>query len=249
MATENRRPAVDDFRAGEPWRVLRIVGEFVQSVEDLGDLGPAITIFGSARLPAGSPYYALAREMARRLVRRGFAVITGGGPGIMEAGNRGAVEAGGDSVGLNIQLPREQRPNVHQTRSLRFRYFFVRKTMFVRHSLGYVVMPGGYGTLDELFEALTLIQTEKAYPFPVILMGRDYWEGLVRWIREVMVPAGTVDGGDLGLLSMTDEPEEAMAILERHLAWKAERIRQSPHGATNLRLLEMFPPPGTAPAP
>ena len=242
MKDDKRKPAIDDVRSGEPWRVLRIVGEFVQSIEELSDMGPAITMFGSARTAAGSKYYALARQLARKLAERGFAVMTGGGPGIMEAGNAGATEGGGDSVGLNIQLPMEQKPNFNQSRSLRFRYFFVRKTMFVKYSVGYIIMPGGFGTLDELFEALTLIQTDKVYPFPVILMGSEYWNGLVHWLRDTMAASGNISPGDLKLLTVADTAEEAMAIIEQQLYWKAQKIREAPGGATNLRLLEMFPP-------
>ncbi len=242
MKSDSRKPAVDDFRSGEPWRILRIIGEFVQSIEELSDIGPAITIFGSARTKAESPHYNLAREMAQKLVKRGFAVITGGGPGIMEAGNLGAMESGGDSIGLNIQLPQEQKPNPYQTSSLKFRYFFVRKMMFVKYSVGYVVMPGGFGTLDELFEALTLIQTDKVYPFPVILMGSQYWGGLVQWMSETLIGAQYISPEDMDLIHVVDTPDEAMAILEKHLRWKAEKIAESPEEATNFRLLEMFPP-------
>ncbi|MGB7219132.1 MAG: TIGR00730 family Rossman fold protein [Vicinamibacterales bacterium] len=242
MKDSTRKPAIDDFRSGEPWRILRIVGEFVQSIEELSDMGAAVTIFGSARTEVGSPYYTLARDLARKLVERGFAVMTGGGPGIMEAGNVGAAEGGGDSVGLNIQLPMEQKPNPHQTRSLKFRYFFVRKTMFVKYSVGYVIMPGGFGTLDELFEALALIQTDKVYPFPVILVGREYWNGLVHWLRETVAGSANISREDLNLFSVADTAEEAMAIIEEALYWKAQKIREAPGGTTNVRLLEMFPP-------
>jgi hypothetical protein len=236
-----KKPPVDDFRAAESWRLLRILGEFVNGVEDLGEVGPAVSIFGGARVKPGDWAYAQSVELAAKLVRRGFAVITGGGPGIMEAGNKGAREAGGTSVGLNIELPFEQKPNDYQTLGLKFRYFFVRKVMFVRSSVGYVVMPGGFGTLDELFEALTLIQTEKAYPFPVVLYGRSFWGGLVDWIRTTLLGAGVIGEADLGLFDVVDGADEALAVLERHLREKARRMRASGVSGPNAKLLEMFP--------
>jgi len=244
MKTHKKRPSVDDFRAGEPWRVLRIIGEFVQSVEEMSEIGPAVTIFGGARITPEDPSYAQTVEVAARLARRGFAVMTGGGPGIMEAGNKGATEGGGQSIGLNIELPFEQKPNPYQDLSLKFRYFFIRKVMFVKYSVGYIVMPGGYGTFDELFEALTLIQTEKAYPFPVILFGRKYWEGLVGWLKTTVLQAKAISAKDLDLFQLVDTAEEAMAVLEKHLRWKADQIRQASATAavTNTKLLEMFPP-------
>jgi hypothetical protein len=243
MAEPRKRPSIDDFRAGEPWRVLRILGEFVQSVEELSDVGPAVTIFGGARVKPGDPPFRWTLDLAGRLAKRGFAVITGGGPGIMEAGNRGAKEAGGLSVGLNIELPFEQKPNPYQDLALKFRYFFVRKVMFVKYSVGYVVMPGGFGTLDELFEALTLIQTEKTYPFPVILYGRRFWSGLVDWIRGTLLEAKLIAPKDLDLIPIVDSPGEVLAILEEHLAWKARKIRESGIIGGNAKLLEMFPAP------
>ncbi len=221
-----RRP-VDDFRDGDPWRVLRIMGEFIEGFDEMSRVGPAVSIFGGARFGPGSAYYEPAREIARRFVKRGFAVITGGGPGIMEAGNRGALDAKGLSVGLNIELPQEQKPNAYQSLGINFRYFFARKVMFVKYSLGYVVMPGGFGTIDEMFEALTLIQTRKAYPFPVILYSRKYWQGLLDWMREVLVPEKAIAPGDLDLLKISDEPEEVVSLLEGHLIWKVGQIRKS----------------------
>jgi len=243
MKTHAQKPLVDDFQHGEPWRVLRILGEFVNAVEEMADAGPDISIFGGARVKPEEPAYRATVELANKLVRRGFGVITGGGPGIMEAGNRGAYDAGGQAIGLNIRLPHEQKPNPYQTRSLMFRYFFVRKVMFVRYSVGFVVMPGGFGTIDELFEALTLIQTEKAYPFPVVLFGRSYWQGLVQWLKDVVLAAGSIAADDLRLFDVVDSPDEAMAVLEKHLRWKADMMRNSgrPSNA-NARLLELFPP-------
>jgi hypothetical protein len=241
MKTHTRKPLVDDFRHGEPWRALRILGEFVNSVEEMSEVGPAISIFGGARFKPDEAPYLHTVELARKLVQRGFAVMTGGGPGVMEAGNKGAHENGGVSVGLNIDLPHEQKPNPYQTFSLKFRYFFVRKVMFVKYSVGYVVMPGGFGTVDELFEALTLIQTEKAYPFPVILFGRRYWEGLVEWIRSSLLASGAITARDLELLQIVDSADETLAALEKHLQWKADQIRASGAAAVNEKLLKMFP--------
>lgn len=214
MSDRRPRPPVDDFRIGEPWRVLRILGEFVEAIEEMHEVGPAVSIFGGSRIAPGSPSYELARELARELAELGYAVITGGGPGIMEAGNRGAKDVGGRSVGLNIELPHEQVPNGFQTHSLDFRYFFIRKVMFVRYSLGYVVMPGGFGTLDELFTSLTLIQTGRAEPFPVVLVGRDYWRGLVDWIRDTLLPAGTIGPGDHELVQVVDTVDEVLEALD-----------------------------------
>lgn len=220
---------------------MRIMGEFVENTEELADIGPAISIFGGARVKPDSEPYQQTREIARRLAERGFAVISGGGPGIMEAANLGALDGDGESVGLNIQLPHEQHPNAHQTVSLMFRYFFIRKMMFVRYSLGYVVMPGGFGTFDEMFEALTLIQTKKAYPFPVILYGKDYWSGLLEWLKSAVLPAGTIGDNDIDLLTLTEDPDEVMEILDRHLQWKADKIRESDSEVKNELLLEMYP--------
>ncbi|HXX94905.1 MAG TPA: TIGR00730 family Rossman fold protein [Planctomycetota bacterium] len=242
MKPKRNRPFVDDFRSGEPWRVLRIIGEFVHSIEEMSEIGPAISIFGGARVTPSDSVYEQTRQVAAKIAKRGFAVITGGGPGVMEAGNLGAQEAGGVSVGLNIELPHEQKPNPFQDLSLTFRYFFVRKVMFVKYSVGYVVMPGGFGTLDELFEALTLIQTSKAYPFPVILMGRSYWAGLVEWMRQTLLGSKTIGAEDLQLFDIVDTPDEAVAALEKHLHRKAEHMRRSGVKGANEKLLTMFPP-------
>jgi uncharacterized protein (TIGR00730 family) len=202
-------------RERDTWMVFKIMGEFVEGFETLHDLGPAVSIFGSARMPEGHPYYELARRTAHLMVERGFAVITGGGPGIMEAANRGALEGGGTSVGLNIKLPMEQGGNPYQTHSITFDYFFARKVMFVKYAMSYVVCPGGFGTLDEFFEALTLIQTGKIHDFPIILMGRSYWSGLLGWIRTTMIEEGMISPEDPNLFHVTDSPEEAVYIIAR----------------------------------
>ncbi len=203
------RPRESDFTQSDPWRVLRIQGEFVEGFETLSKIGPAITLFGSARLKEENPYYGAAREVGRILAENGLVVITGGGPGIMEAGNRGAAEADGLSVGLNIDLPMEQAPNPYQNLSLDFRYFFVRKMMFVKYSIGYIIFPGGFGTLDEMFEALTLSQTGKIQHFPVVLFGWEYWGGLLDWMRDRMLSETCVSAEDLDLFHVTDDPAEA----------------------------------------
>jgi uncharacterized protein (TIGR00730 family) len=206
-------PRPDAFTHTDTWRVFRIMGEFVEGFDELASLTHGISIFGSARSKPDDPDYKAAQETAALLAREGFAVITGGGPGIMEAANRGAFEAGGVSIGCNIELPFEQRPNPYQTRSLRFKYFFVRKMMFVKYSLAFVIFPGGFGTFDELFEALTLIQTKKIRDFPVVLFGSTYWNGLVNWINDVVLPGGKVAEHDLRLFHVTDSPEEVVQIV------------------------------------
>ena len=206
-------PRLDEFTHTDTWRVFRIMGEFVEGFDDLATLTRGISIFGSARTSPDDPDYKAAEETAALLVRAGFAVITGGGPGIMEAGNRGAFQAGGTSVGCNIELPFEQKPNPYQTLSLKFKYFFVRKMMFVKYSQAFIIFPGGFGTLDELFESLTLIQTHKIRDFPVVMFGTRYWGGLMDWIREVALKEGKVSTGDLKLLHLTDSPAEVVQII------------------------------------
>src|SRR6188474_192881 len=195
------RPA---FLNTDPWRALRILAEFVEGFDALATVGPAITVFGSARVDPGSPAYEAAREIGRLLAKEGYAVITGGGPGVMEGANRGCQEGGGMSVGCNIELPHEQDINAYVDLGVEFRYFFARKTMFVKYADGFVILPGGYGTMDELFEALTLIQTGKIRDFPVVLVGTGYWRGMLDWMREVQLPAGAISEADLGLLRLTD---------------------------------------------
>jgi uncharacterized protein (TIGR00730 family) len=203
----------DALRKTDPWRVLRIMGEFVEGFEKLGDIQDAVAVFGSARTGPTDPEYQLAVRTTRLLAESGFPVITGGGPGIMEAANRGAVEGDGLSIGCNIELPHEQGTNQYVRRSMYFRFFFVRKTMFVKYSMAFVVFPGGFGTLDELFEALTLIQTGKVSGFPVVLVGRAYWKGLFDWLRGTLAHEGKIDVQDLDLLHLTDDPEEVVRII------------------------------------
>ena len=204
----------DALRKTDPWRVLRIMGEFVEGFEKLGDIQDAVAIFGSARTGSSDRYYHLAVQTAKLLAEAGFPVITGGGPGIMEVANRGAVEGNGLSIGCNIELPHEQGTNVYVRRSMFFRFFFVRKTMFVKYSMAFVVFPGGFGTLDELFEALTLIQTGKVRGFPVVLVGREYWKGLVDWLRDTMAQERKIEPRDLQLLTVTDDPAEVVRLIE-----------------------------------
>lgn len=208
-------PTAVDFTHTDPWRVFRIMGEFVEGFDTLANLGPAVSVFGSARIPPDDPMYGAAAETGRRLAELGFAVITGGGPGIMEAANRGAAEAGGASVGCNIELPFEQGMNAYVTTAIDFRYFFVRKTMFVKYAEAFIIFPGGFGTMDELFEALTLIQTGKVRNFPVVMIGRDYWKGLLDWLQDKMVGEGKILAEDLDLLVVTDSPEEAVRVVQR----------------------------------
>jgi hypothetical protein len=189
------------------------MGEFVEGFDELASITRGVSIFGSARTCAEDPYYESAQETAGLLVRAGFAVITGGGPGIMEASNRGALKAGGVSVGCNIELPFEQKPNDYLTRSLKFKYFFVRKTMFVKYSVAFIIFPGGFGTLDELFEALTLIQTHKIKNFPVVLFGSQYWGGMLKWLGDFMLKEGKISEDDLRLLNLTDSPAEVVEII------------------------------------
>jgi uncharacterized protein (TIGR00730 family) len=206
-------PRPDEFTHTDTWRVFRIMGEFVEGFDDLATLTRGVSIFGSARTAPDDPIYQVAEETAALLVNAGFSVITGGGPGIMEAGNRGAFHAGGVSVGCNIELPFEQKPNPYQTLSLKFKYFFVRKMMFVKYSQAFVIFPGGFGTLDELFESLTLIQTHKIRNFPVVMYGTRYWGGLMTWIRDVALKEKMVSEKDLKLLHLTDSPAEIVQII------------------------------------
>ncbi|ADG73906.1 conserved hypothetical protein [Cellulomonas flavigena DSM 20109] len=199
----------------DPWRVMRIQSEFVEGFGALAEVGPAVSVFGSARTTPDDPYYTLARDVARGLVEAGYAVITGGGPGIMEAANRGAAEADGLSIGLGIELPFEQGMNRWVDLGVNFRYFFARKTMFVKYSEGFVVLPGGFGTFDELFEALTLVQTHKVTGFPIVLVGGDYWTGLLSWLRETVHPAGMIAAADVDLLQVATTAEDAVDIVVR----------------------------------
>lgn len=213
--SEREIQAWNQMRIKDLWRVFRIMSEFVTGFETLSSLGPCVSVFGSARTQPGDPYYQMAVDVARLLVEHEFGVITGGGPGIMEAANKGAREAGGNSVGLNIVLPFEQgaNPFIDTDKLVNFDFFFVRKTMFVKYAQGFIVLPGGYGTLDELFESLTLIQTGKCTHFPVVLMGVSFWEGMVDWLRHTLLAHGNISPGDLDLFTLTDDPHEAVGVI------------------------------------
>lgn len=218
-------PAQPEFVHSDPWRVLRIMGEFVDGFDALAGLGDAVTIFGSARVREGDPMYEATVETARLLGEAGLTIITGGGPGIMQAGNKGARAAGAKSVGLNIELPFEQNVNPYVDIAIEFRYFFVRKTMFVKYAQAFVIFPGGFGTMDELFEALTLIQTGKVQNFPVILFGSAYWQGLIDWLRATMLVEKKIAEPDLGLLVLCDSPEEVRDMILKSLRerrWRSE---------------------------
>ena len=224
MTTNNAMPTE------EPWRIFRIMAEFVEGFEELSTVGPAVSIFGSARTEPGTEYYELARSTAQEIAKAGFAVITGGGGGIMEAANKGAHEVGGESIGLNIELPHEQLPNAYQTLSLHFRYFFCRKVMFLKYAHGFVVFPGGFGTMDELFESLVLIQTLKQAYFPVILMGSDYWSGLVDWLKKTMLKKyGYIEAEDLQVYTVLDDPvAAARTICDFHQSDKQGGLSEPP---------------------
>jgi uncharacterized protein (TIGR00730 family) len=209
-------PRGDEFLHTDTWRVFRIMGEFVQGFEDLAHLRNGVAVFGSARTPPDDPEYKAAQETGALLARAGRAVITGGGPGIMEAANRGAFEAGGVSVGCNIELPHEQKSNDYLTLSLKFKYFFVRKMMFVKYSDAFVIFPGGFGTLDELFEALTLIQTHKIHNFPVLLYGTQYWQEMLDWLKGPMLAEGKIVKEDFQRLHLTDSPSEIVDIVRNY---------------------------------
>src|SRR4051812_23145405 len=224
------RRSGSDWVHTDPWRVLRIQSEFVEGFCLLAELPRAVSVFGSARTPRDSPFYAAGEELGVALAEAGYAVITGGGPGAMEAANKGACDAGGMSVGLGIELPFEQELNEWVDVGILFRYFFVRKTMFVKYAQAFVILPGGFGTLDELFEALTLVQTRKVTRFPVILFGSAYWAGLVDWIRDTMVAQGTVGEGDLELLHVTDDVAEVIAVIQAADAARAQHADEPPPG-------------------
>jgi uncharacterized protein (TIGR00730 family) len=207
-----QRPS-PDFLDSDPWRALRILAEFVEGFDAMAKVGPAVTVFGSARTRPDDPVYELTRTIARHLAEAGFAIITGGGPGAMEAANRGCREGGGLSIGCNIELPHEQGMNRYVDLGIEFRYFFARKTMFVKYADGFVILPGGFGTLDELFEALTLIQVGKVRHFPVVLVGTAYWAGLIDWIRGTLLASGAVEPADVDLLQVTDDPDEVVRLI------------------------------------
>ena len=206
---------IDDLKLGESWRLFKIMGEFVEGVEGLHELGSAVSIFGSARTNPDDPQYHKAEAIAALFVKNGFGVITGGGGGIMEAANKGAAEAGGTSVGLNIRLPFEQKPNPYATLQMEFNYFFIRKVMFIKYAAAYVVMPGGFGTLDELFEVMTLVQTRRIRPFPIIMVGTDYWGGLLEWIRNQLLAQSLISPQDMDIIQVLDEPEEIVSAVRK----------------------------------
>jgi len=208
---------IDDFKLGESWRLFKIIGEFVDGVEALHDLGPAVSIFGSARIGADDPVYRQAEELGALFARNGFAVITGGGGGVMAAANKGAAEAGGVSAGLNIRLPREQIPNTYANLRLEFKYFFVRKVMFIKYASAYIAMPGGFGTLDELFESITLIQTHRIRPLPVILVGSAFWGGLIEWVRQHLLARRLLSPEDLDIVQILDDPAEVVRFVQQAL--------------------------------
>jgi len=212
-----RQYLVDALSIEESWRIFRIMAEFVESIEELSTLGNAVSIFGSARVKPEDPCYQQAEYLARRLAEKGFSVITGGGPGVMEAANKGAAAGGGKSVGMNIRLPFEQKPNPFANVSIDYKYFFIRKVMFIKYAVAYVIFPGGYGTLDELFEALTLMQTRRIKSFPVVLLGEAYWKGLMEWLSETMLKENKILPEDLDLIRITDDPDEAVRYIQRFI--------------------------------
>nr|WP_299385386.1 TIGR00730 family Rossman fold protein [Allomuricauda sp.] len=216
MRKEQHHKGWNEIKTNDSWAIFKIMGEFVNGFEKMSAIGPCVSIFGSARVKPGEPYYELAVEVAKQVAEAGYGIITGGGPGIMEAGNKGANLAGGTSVGLNIDLPFEQHDNpyIDSDKNMDFDYFFVRKVMFVKYSQGFVVMPGGFGTLDELFEAITLIQTNKIHTFPIILVGTKFWSGLIDWIKETMLSAGNISPKDLDLIKIVDSAEDVVDIID-----------------------------------
>jgi len=217
---------INELANNDSWRMFRIMSEFIEGFDTLADLTPAVTVYGSARVEHDDPLFKLAEDLGRRLAQAGYAVMTGGGPGIMEAANKGAFEAGGTSVGLTIALPKEQPSNQYHTITIDFHHFFVRKVMLVKYATAFVLLPGGLGTLDELFETITLIHTHKIRPFPVFLMCRDYWEGLVDWLGDKTAARGYIDPEDLNLLKIVDDPAEIVAKVERWYRAKARNVEK-----------------------
>jgi len=206
---------INEITIEDSWRMFRIMAEFVDGFEALAKYHPAVSIFGSTRTRPGDEVYQRAEQTGKLLAENGFAVITGGGPGVMEAANKGAFSAGGKSIGLNIELPLEQKPNPYTNITLNFRYFFVRKVMFVKYAVAYIILPGGFGTMDELLESITLIQTKKIRPFPVILVGSNYWKGFLEWIKEVVLKEGKISSADLDILQLIDEPQEIIKTIKK----------------------------------
>lgn len=211
----DKQYVIDEITIQDSWRLFRIMAEFVDGFEALSKYHPAVSIFGSTRVKPGDVVYQKAEQIGRLLAENGFSVITGGGPGVMEAANKGAADAGGKSIGLNIELPFEQKPNPYANIRLSFRYFFVRKVMFVKYAMAYIILPGGFGTMDEMLEAVTLIQTHKIKPFPVILTGSHYWKGFLDWIKEVVLKEGKISPTDLEILQLIDEPEEIIRSIKK----------------------------------
>ncbi len=211
----DKQYVINEITIQDSWRMFRIMAEFVDGFEALSKYHPAVSIFGSTRVKPGDEVYQKAEQIGKLLAEKGFAVITGGGPGVMEAANKGAFSAGGKSIGLNIELPLEQRPNPYTNVTLNFRYFFVRKVMFVKYAVAYIILPGGFGTMDELLESITLIQTQKIKPFPVILVGSNYWKGFLDWIKEVVLKEGKISSADLDILQLIDEPAEIVKTIKK----------------------------------
>ncbi len=219
--------SLEEVKGDEAWRMFRILSEFTEGFDKLSDLDFAVTIFGSARFSKENKFYKQTVELAEALAKEGFPIISGGGPGIMEAANKGADDVDQVSVGLNIDLPHEQQKNPYQNLSLNFRYFFARKVMFVKHSMGYVCMPGGFGTMDEFFEALTLMQTNRIYHMPLILFGSEFWQGLIDWMKQTLLLHDTVSDVDFDLIKLTDDIDEVVSIMKSHRVWKQEQIELS----------------------
>lgn len=211
----NGKYPIDDFKSGESWRLFKIMGEFVEGIDALHNLGPAVSIFGSARTSPEHPYYKKAEDLAALFAKNGYAVITGGGRGIMEAANKGASLNNADSVGLNITLPFEQKPNSYATTQIEFKYFFIRKVMFLKYAQAYIIMPGGFGTMDELFETITLIQTQRIRKMPVILVGKYFWEGLIAWVKEKLLKEKMISKKDLALFHLLDDPEAIVSVVKK----------------------------------
>jgi len=208
----------EDFTKEDPWRVFRIMSEFVEGFEVLSKIGNAVSIFGSARTKPGTKYYKLGEDVAYHIAKAGYSVITGSGPGLMEAANKGTKRAGGKSVGLNIHIPCEQKPNKYVDTLLDFRYFFIRKVMFVKYAKAFVILPGGYGTMDEFFEAINLIQTERINKFPVVLFGSEYWKGMLGWLKDTVLKEGNISKWDLDIFTVVDEPKEVAAVIKKFYA-------------------------------
>jgi len=211
----DKQYVINEITIQDSWRMFRIMAEFVDGFEALAKYHPAVSIFGSTRVKPGDEIYQKAEQIGKLLAENGFAVITGGGPGVMEAANKGAFSAGGKSIGLNIELPLEQKPNPYTNITLNFRYFFVRKVMFVKYAVAYIILPGGFGTMDELLESITLIQTQKIKPFPVILVGSNYWKGFLDWIKEVVLKEGKISSAELDILQLIDKPEEIVKAIKK----------------------------------